>query len=71
MTLKVTKEQFEYLDKLRKSGKINMFGAPTYVAHEFHVPMAIARAIWGAWADSFEDGKSVEERVSAVNNKGG
>ncbi len=63
----VTKEHFEYLDELRKSGAINMFGAPPHLAREFHLPKAEAIKIWGLWADTFDETKPVDQRVAEAN----
>jgi len=46
-----------FLDNLRESGKINMFGAAPYVAEMFDISKAQARQMLTSWMDSFEDKK--------------
>lgn len=41
---------FEFLDELRDSGEINMFGAPRVLQDEFDLDKEEAREIFGAWA---------------------
>jgi hypothetical protein len=45
-------EMFEYLDELRSSGKINMFGAAPVVAGRFGKPLDTGREILKAWMNS-------------------
>jgi len=51
----VTDEHLEYLDDLRKSGDINMFGSGPYVSREFGIDEEEARGIVGYWMSSFGD----------------
>ena len=44
---------FVFLDKLRESGKTNMFGAAPYVSARFGVDKREAREIVSAWMESF------------------
>ncbi len=44
---------FDYLDALRLSGKVNMFGAGSYIENEFGVSRNDARSILKMWMDSF------------------
>ncbi len=46
-------EVFKYLDLLRESGEVNMFGASQYVAREFEIPEREARGIVADWMRSF------------------
>lgn len=48
-------EVLEFLDILRDSGKINMFGAPPYVAKTFKVSNPDARTLTSYWMKTFED----------------
>jgi methionine synthase I (cobalamin-dependent) len=48
----VTDDHLFYLDALRDSGEINMFGASQYVAREFGVDKYAARTILNYWMDS-------------------
>lgn len=44
--------EFEYLNRLRESGEVNMFGASPYIAFEFDIPRREASKIlseWMAW----------------------
>ena len=49
----LTDEHLNFLDALRKSGKINMFGAAHYIAEMFDVPMQQARQILSYWMRTF------------------
>lgn len=61
------KEQyFEYLDELRESGTINMFGAAPYLADHFGMDMKYAREIFHDWAKTFDPGKTPAERVKCL-----
>jgi hypothetical protein len=43
------REEFEFLNRLRESGKVNMFGAAPYVEMEFGVTRREARIIVSDW----------------------
>jgi len=43
------REEFIYLNRLRESGKVNMFGAAPYVEMEFGVNRREARNIVADW----------------------
>ena len=43
---------FEYLDDLRKSGKVNMFGAGKNIREEFFIGRIHARNILREWMQS-------------------
>jgi len=45
----MNQEHKEYLDKLRESGKINMFEAPMFIQDEFGVEKQEARSIVLNW----------------------
>ena len=47
-------EHLEYLDRLRESGRTNMFGAGEYVQGRFGVSRAEAKEIVLHWMASFE-----------------
>jgi len=49
----VTDEHLEYLDALRESGDVNMFGARPYLADEFGLDKADSSAILKYWMESF------------------
>lgn len=44
-------EMFLYLNRLRESGKTNMFGASPYVAGAFGIPEREARKVLLAWME--------------------
>lgn len=46
-------EVFKYLDDLRESGDINMFGAALYILDEFTIEEDKARELLGEWMKSF------------------
>jgi hypothetical protein len=47
---------FRYLDSLRKSGRINMFGAAPYLAEAFCLSKNEAREVLRQWMESFNRG---------------
>jgi len=44
---------FEYLDKLRDSALINMFGAGSYLMDEFDISKKDARSILSEWMQTY------------------
>ena len=52
---KVSNEHLEYLDLLRKSGVINMFGARTYLMNEFSINKYEAKDILLYWMRTFSE----------------
>lgn len=54
---------FTYLDGLRESGQVNMFGAGQYVEAVFCMEPREARKFTQAWMDTFDGESSVDERV--------
>lgn len=55
MSIEEMKENgmFEFLDDLRESGQINMFGAGPVVAEVFGLSKVEAREVVGAWMKNF------------------
>ncbi len=49
----VENKYLEYLDDLRDSGITNMFGAGSYLAEEFDLPIKDARIILKYWMKTF------------------
>ena len=45
---------FEYLETLRESGIVNMYGSGPYLQEEFGVSRAEARELFQAWVDSYD-----------------
>lgn len=54
---------FEYLDRLRKSGKTNMFGARPYLADEFNLDDDEAKKILLGWMKTFHPDISADKRA--------
>jgi hypothetical protein len=48
-------EIFDYLDKLRKNGKEDMFKAPAMIANKFKINKTIARSIVSQWVAEKEN----------------
>lgn len=46
---------FVFLDNLRESGTINMFGAASYVAHAFEIGKTEARNLLTEWMQTFDE----------------
>lgn len=63
-------DYFEYLDDLRSSGEVNMFGTRPYLAEEFAIPKAMAGKILMAWMNTFGKGTPTEraQRIKAVQS---
>jgi hypothetical protein len=47
-------QYYEYLNALRESGKVNMFGAAPYLQDTFGLDRKEARKILVEWMDSFK-----------------
>lgn len=61
-------EAFEYLDELRESGAVNMFGATTYVERDLGHDKKTARNLVTAWMKSFDGETSAEDRAKTFEN---
>jgi hypothetical protein len=48
-------EMFVYLDNIRESGKINMFGAAPYLAEAYELSRYEARDILLEWMQTFNE----------------
>ena len=46
-------EMFVWLDDLRASGMVNMFGAYPLLAEGFSIEPSVAKQVWTAWTKSF------------------
>ena len=53
----VDDEHLIYLDEVRESGVVNMFGAGDYLADEFGIDKNDAREILTYWMESFGERK--------------
>jgi len=47
-------EYFDFLDALRESGSINMFGAPKVLQEEFGLSKGESFEIFTAWTEKFK-----------------
>lgn len=54
---------FCFLDNLRASGRVNMFGAAMYLEVSQGVNSKTARAILGSWMETFAPNTAAEDRV--------
>ena len=61
-------EAFEFLDDLRESGAVNMFGATTYVVDDLGHDKKTARNLVTAWMKSYDGVSSVEDRAKSFEN---
>lgn len=50
----MTKEHKLYLERLRRSGETNMFGAAPYLMREFNIELGEARAILSEWMRTYD-----------------
>lgn len=48
-------KEFQYLERLRKSGVTNMFGAGVYLENEFGYDRAISRNILLEWMRRYDE----------------
>ena len=46
-------EMFIWLDDLRESGVVNMFGAYPLLAEAFSIEPSVAKQVWTAWTQTF------------------
>ena len=61
-------EAFEFLDELRESGQVNMFGATSYVVNELGHDKATARNLVTAWMKSYDGVSTPEDRAKSFEN---
>lgn len=54
-SVKVLTKQFEFLDRLRKSGVTNMFGASLYLEEAFDLRRRTGAPILSAWMKTFSN----------------
>jgi len=48
-------EYYEWLDRLRDSGRVNMFGAAPILAEEFDLSRSEARSILTSWMKTYSE----------------
>ncbi|SVD76503.1 uncharacterized protein METZ01_LOCUS429357 [marine metagenome] len=52
---------FRFLDTLRESGEINMFGAPKVMEQHLGLSSQEAKDVWVAWTETYkEEGEGLE-----------
>lgn len=61
-------EAFEFLDELRESGAVNMFGASAYVVDVLGHDKKTARNLVTAWMKSYDGETSAEDRAKTFEN---
>ena len=54
MIIEEYKEEFIFLEKLRRSGKVNMFGARPYLIVEFGINKTEATKILSLWMRNYK-----------------
>tara|TARA_R100000234_G_C4977417_1_gene169130 strand:+ start:87 stop:263 length:177 start_codon:yes stop_codon:yes gene_type:complete len=54
-TIEYTQEHKDYLDELRESGVVNMFGAGTYLQDDFEMTKYDANRILRQWMEEFDN----------------
>jgi len=62
-------EMFQYLDDLRESGVVNMFGATPYLQDEFGLDKHEARAILCEWMKTFGERHKEEIKCGVLDAK--
>jgi len=63
-------EHFYFLDGLRESGAVNMFGAAPVLEKEMGLDKKTARAATMAWMKTFSKDRTPQERAEEfINNK--
>jgi len=55
---------FRYLDDLRESGVVNMFGAGEYLRDEFEMGRAESHRVLGLWMRTFNGAMPVDARAN-------
>ena len=48
---------FEYLEELRESGEINMFGAISYIEETFEISRSMSRTFLIDWMESYKNAR--------------
>lgn len=62
------KAHFEYLDKLRASGRCNMWGAGAYLQNELGLSPERAKEVHLKWMETFDGKTPLDERVAAAES---
>jgi hypothetical protein len=61
--LKTLSNYFEYLDKLRASGRVNMFDGSSELVREFDIPRSTATVSLLAWIETYDSDKGAATRA--------
>ena len=59
----ITDDMLTYLDRLRASGKINMFGAAPHVEQTFKLSIRQARQVTAYWMKTFEQRSANADQI--------
>lgn len=65
----LTQEQADFLDGLRASGRVNMFGAAVYLARAFKMDSSDAQTILQQWMDSYGKDMEAEKTVQSISTQ--
>jgi hypothetical protein len=57
---------FDYLDRLRRSGITNMYGAAPYLERELYMELRRARDALKLWMKTFDPDKAPEDRAATA-----
>ncbi len=58
---------FEYLDDLRDSGEVNMYGAPPYLEASASLGKQEAIYVWNLWIRCFDKNTTALKRVREIS----
>ena len=62
-------QMFEYLDKLRETGTINMMGATPYLQHAFNTSREEAKAVLLHWMNKSKKNKCRTRQTRCISTK--
>jgi hypothetical protein len=63
-------EGFDFLDKMRATGRYNMIGASGLLQHHLCYERVEARNVAAKWMETFDGESTVEQRVEKVMAEG-
>lgn len=69
LTLTELEDAFDYLDLLRESGVVNMYGARPYLVRDCELNNKQASKALCLWMDTYEQGASVAKRAKQAFQK--
>jgi hypothetical protein len=70
-TSEFEKSVLDYLNDLRRSGVVNMFGAASYIESAFEVNKRTARMLLKLWMENFNDEGNYDEVILTITINGG